>query len=173
MKSAFLAHFQRLETSRKDLFQQLIPYSAENLNCKRADGGWSAIQVIHHLIQAETGTLAYLQKKTKDISQVPHAGFLAKIRAFLLRAFLKLPIKFKAPPFTAQLPETASLQETAEKWERTRVALLQLCLSLPEEAFEKELFRHPFAGRMNLMQMLDFFEAHFDRHLGQIMKVLK
>ena len=173
MKSAFLTHFQRLETSRKDLFQQLIPYSAENLNRKRADGGWSAIQVIHHLIQAETGTLAYLQKKTKDISQVPQAGFLHSVRSFLLTLFLKSPIKFKAPPFTAELPETASLQESAEKWERTRAALLQLCLSLPEDAFEKELFRHPFAGRMNLMQMLDFFEAHFERHFGQIMRVLR
>lgn len=172
MKKDFLAHFQRLEISRKALFQKLMQHSDEDLNRKRADGGWSAIQVTHHLIQAETGTLAYLQKKTKDISGVEKSGFMHKARTLLLRLFLKLPIKFKAPKMVAEVPDYVSLRETASKWDIIRATLLQLCIDLPDEAFEKELFRHPLAGKMNLSQMLDFFDSHFERHLAQIDKVL-
>lgn len=173
MKKEFLAHFQQLEAQRKDLFQQLISYKETDLNRKRSDGGWSAIQVVHHLIQAELGSLAYLQKKTQDISRSKQAGFLNRVRAFVLNFFLKSSIKFKVPAVLGDVPESASLKETAEKWEGVRASLLQLCLSLPEEAFTRDLFRHPIAGRMNLMQMLDFFDSHFQRHLKQIEGVLK
>ncbi len=172
MKKEFLVHFQRLETSRKALFQKLMQHSDDELNRKRADGGWSAIQVMQHLIQAEMGTLAYLQKKTKDISGVEKSGFMHKVRTLLLKIFLKLPIKFKAPKMVAEVPDYASLKETATQWQLIRATLLQLCIDLPEEAFEKELFRHPLAGRMNILQMLDFFDSHFERHLAQIDKVL-
>jgi hypothetical protein len=39
---------------------------------------------------------------------------------------------------------------------------------LPEHIFDKELYKHPFAGRVTIRGMVDFFGGHLERHAKQI-----
>jgi hypothetical protein len=45
--------------------------------------------------------------------------------------------------------------------------------NLPAEYADKEVYRHPFAGRMSLAGMLSFFEAHFINHRRQLYRALR
>lgn len=174
-KSASLKQLDRLDQHLSELFALLDPLDHTALNYKPADGGWSAIQVLHHLILAEQGSLRYLQKKQAEQRQQKKAGLGAVWRTFLLRVSLKLPIKFKAPKMVGDdvLPDTADYGETKRQWQEERAALRAFLESLPEAHFRQEVYRHPRAGRMSIMHMLQFFDTHVQRHRGQVERVLR
>jgi hypothetical protein len=46
-------------------------------------------------------------------------------------------------------------------------------MGLPDHLYDKEIYKHPFAGRLSLMGMVDFFEHHFRRHREQMRRALK
>lgn len=88
---------------------------------------------------------------------------------------LKLPVKFKAPKMVGDdvLPDTADYGETKRRWQKERAALRAFLESLPEGQFRQEAYRHPRAGRMSIMGMIQFFDTHVQRHRGQVERVLR
>ena len=63
MEQGLQPRFDRLESTRRDVLARLEGHDRARLNRPRADGGWSALQVLHHVIAAEAGTLRYISKK--------------------------------------------------------------------------------------------------------------
>ena len=45
-------------------------------------------------------------------------------------------------------------------------------IHLADNVIVSEIWRHQIFGKMNISQMIDFFETHFDRHQKQIEKTL-
>lgn len=164
----------RLNRTRKALFDELARYEHEALNRVPAPGQWSAIQVIHHLLLAEEQSLGYLRKKLSQPSVIPRTSLLSRWRTFLLWFYLATPLKFKAPASVGDevLPESSSLLEVEERWQLLRQNMTTFLGSLPADLLLKEVYKHPFAGRLPLTSMLDFFYWHFVRHYQQIMRTL-
>ncbi|MEL6717876.1 MAG: DinB family protein, partial [Bacteroidota bacterium] len=96
-------------------------------------------------------------------------------RMFFVSSYLKSPMKRKAPEAIAgeNLPEYTTFWDVAKKWKSEREELRKSLAEIPEEIFTKELYKHPFAGRMTLEDMLAFFQAHYNRHKKQIYRTLK
>ncbi|MCB0550237.1 MAG: DinB family protein [Phaeodactylibacter sp.] len=165
---------KKIDQRLQGLLDELSAYDNEALNRKPADGGWSALQVMHHLLLAEEGSVKYVKKKLSFNPELSAAGFSSSWRAFLLNFYFILPFKFKAPPGVGDdaLPARSDFQEVSERWRSSRKALREYLESLPEELFQKSIYRHPFAGRMSLEGMVQFFEGHFERHRKQIGRVL-
>lgn len=161
--------FDRLEASRKRI-QRLAQAAPEAiLNRRTPSGGWSALQIIHHLNLAEAASCDYLEKKLQDPSRSKRAGVRAWARFFLLYSSLLSPIKFKAPAITAEkLPETSTLPEAIEAWSATRARMQRIIASVPPEFASRELFKHPVAGRMSVLHMLRFMNVHVRRHTTQL-----
>ena len=63
LRIALQQKYQHYDAQVSAFMDQLAAYSDEQLNTKPADGGWSPIQVLHHLLLVEEGTLAYVRKK--------------------------------------------------------------------------------------------------------------
>ena len=86
-----------------------------------------------------------------------------------------MPTKFKAPKGVdrSALPDESVFETTRKQWEAQRQELRHYLSHLPEERFDRELYKHPFAGKMTLRQMLKFFGMHIKRHQKQINRVLK
>ena len=57
-------------------------------------------------------------------------------------------------------------------WGAIRKETLALVKTIDDKDFNKELWRHPISGKMNLMQMVNFTHIHFDRHKKQIGRTL-
>ncbi len=174
-KAATLKQLDRLDQELSALFRELEPYEDSRLNYCPADGGWSVLQVLHHLILAETASLGYVQKKLSFNPALEKAGARAAWRLFVVDFYFRMPTKFKAPKGVdrAALPDESGFESTREQWETQRKALRQYLSHLPEDRFDRELYKHPFAGKMTLRQMLQFFGMHIKRHQKQIKRVLK
>jgi len=165
--------FQNAEKIRMELIQHMSKFSDEQLNKKPSASAWSAMQTAYHLITAESFSLSYLQKKIQAKEQVKPAGIAHAFRSALLKIFLLLPFKFKAPKIVEQVPDFKSFAEMKKDWADTRKGMQDLLETLTEEDTKRELFKHPMAGKMNIVQMIDFINDHLTRHSKQIDKCLR
>ncbi|MBK9337326.1 MAG: DinB family protein [Lewinellaceae bacterium] len=157
------------------LLNALASTSDAVLNQKPADGGWSAIQVLHHLIVSEELSLRYVQKKLGFEPTLEKAGLAEWLRARTLWFYLNIPIKFKAPPMVGRehLPDFATLADTKARWMDIRQKWAAYIGQMPSDMAEKAVYRHPLAGRLSWSGMLTFFRCHFERHLKQIRRTLR
>ena len=63
MKPSIISRNKQYSQRLQTLLQELAAFDDEKLNRKPADGGWSAIQTMHHLILSEEFSMRYIQKK--------------------------------------------------------------------------------------------------------------
>ena len=161
-----------LENGRMALMQELSKYDNAILNKKPEPNAWSVNQNIIHLMEAELGSLMYLRKKLSFGSNVPKSGFKSAFRFQMIKIFFALPIKIKAPPSLKQPAEVSNFNELKSTWASQRLDLQDFIDNLPTNVIYGEIWNHPVAGKMNIVQMIDFFNDHFNRHRLQIEKTL-
>lgn len=172
MNTEVKSAFQKIEANRLSLLDKMSKFSDEKLNKKPAPESWSAIQTAYHLLSAETSTLGYLEKKVQSKDSIPMSGFKSIYRSTLLKLFLFLPFKFKAPKMVENVPDFKPFKELKQEWDAKRQALAVLLETLTDKDIKRELFKHPLAGKMNILQMLEFINDHLLRHVKQIDKCL-
>lgn len=166
-------HFERIERQRVALLAQLQGKDEARLGAQPRTQAWSARQVIEHLIAAERGSLRYLQHKLKQNEPLPAPDPSAAWRTGLLLISLWQPVlRFAAPPPVAQPANNRPLAELAADWAQLRQDLRELLEQLPPDWHTRPSYRHPRAGRISLVGMLRFFEAHVARHRLQVMRTL-
>jgi len=170
MKEKILQANARYAAKVESLLNELVPLGDERLNRKPADGGWSAIQTLHHLILVEENSMAYIHKKLSFNPQLEQAGLGSWWRCLLLRATLWTPIKFKAPKSAGieRIPESGTLQEVVARWKKIREDWTAFFENMPPELQDKAAYKHPRAGRLSWLHMLKFFSSHFERHRRQV-----
>lgn len=166
--------YQNLETELETLFSDLEKYSHEQLTKKPASGGWSATETMHHLRLSERMSAAYCKKKLSFHPKLKKAGMMTRVRSKFVDYYLRSPLKFKAPKYIDgdNLPNNTSLQDLKALWGEERKALGEFIDQLPEEYRDKEVYKHPFGGRLDIKGMLEFFESHFKHHKKQIYRAL-
>ena len=172
MNEPLQRRFNRLETARRDVLAGLEGHDRTRLNRPRADGGWSALQVLHHVIAAEAGTLRYTSKKMLGGTSLPRAGLLSRLRVLSLQVAMVSPLRFKAPAVTADVPEEIDPDELRARWDEVRTGWKKLLGEFPEEILDRLVFRHGFVGLMGLPDTLAFLQAHLDHHARQVDRAL-
>jgi hypothetical protein len=174
MKDKIKAFYAQYDAEVEKLMSELASYNDAQLNQKPADGGWSALQTMHHLILVEENSLAYVRKKMSFNPQFEKPGPRAWFRNVLLLVSMWSPIKFKAPKSAGAelIPSTSSLAETRDKWHTIRQEWKLFFENIPAELSEKAVYKHPRAGRISWLQMVRFFRAHFKRHRLQALRAV-
>lgn len=168
MKEFLVKKFKDLQHTKNTLLQELENYTEEDLN-KRANGNkWSIAQVLFHIYRSESLTLSYLQKKINSRGRLNKAGINAWVRSKMLKIFLFLPIKYKAPKTIGNPPEQIDWTRLLKDWENCRGELHEFILNLPDELMPMAIFKHPIVGMLTMSQTLDFLAEHFNHHLPQI-----
>ena len=167
-------YLQKLNQKLDQLFKELDQYAEAELNQSPKQGAWSVMDILHHLKLVEFHANAYVKKKLSFDPDLPKIDFQSKMRATLMNAFNRSPLKRKAPKAVAEnsFPKDVPFQDLKQQWLAQRKDLEQHLLSLPEDLYHKQVYKHPFAGRMSLSGMLSFFDSHFDRHHRQIRRTL-
>lgn len=175
MKNELLRRNEQYNQLVNKLFTELEPYGDEILNRLPATGGWSALQTMHHLILTEELSLAYVKKKLSFNPGLEPAGPGARWRGFLLWLYLSTPLKFKAPKNVGgdNLPNHSTFTDTRARWQNVRAEWTDFFTQMQENLVGMAVYKHPRAGRMGWLQMLAFFETHFDRHIKQIRRAVK
>ncbi|PHI21884.1 hypothetical protein CEQ90_00940 [Lewinellaceae bacterium SD302] len=169
------ANLQKLNDELDAWSKELKNYSHEQLNRKAADGGWSAMQCIEHMMLSESGIMSYIKKKLSFSPELPGKGLTDIWKRMLLVGYLRSPVKFKAPQGigTEYLPEESDLNAALTKWRAHREKMQADLLNIPSEYYNKRVFKHPLAGRVSIDTTMTFVLAHFRRHRRQAMRVLE
>lgn len=175
MNQKVAAQLQQIDTKLNQLLTDLKQYSDEKLNHQPTPESWSVLQVLQHMMLVENASQKYVQKKLSYNPKLSKANLGTVWRMFILKSYNWLPIKLKAPSYVNEnnFAEKATLADVAAQWQTQRQHLQDFLVALPEAIFDKEVYKHPLAGRLSLLGMLRFYEGHFDRHYKQIQKLLK
>ena len=173
MNTKLQTQINTLETARKKLLSTLKQYPDEILNKKPAQDKWSVVQVAKHLMESESVSLQYLQKKTLDTSRSKSAGVSGEWKMLVVHLSFIAPIKFKAPKMLDPDVSAMSLHEIEAQWDKIRKDTFELIGKLSDAELKKELWKHAIAGKMNIYQMLAFINIHVNRHVQQIERTLR
>ena len=166
-----LKKFEIIENQRQYIKDQLFNLGANKCLIRPDDDQWSINQVLDHLIMTEKLGYQYINKKRSTINTLQNASIISNIRRRGLSFILSLPFKYKAPKNVMPKFQAEGLEKLFVDWDQQRNLLKDLLVDLGED-INKELFRHPLAGRMNLIDMLEFYESHIAHHILQIKKYL-
>ncbi|MCF8278484.1 MAG: DinB family protein [Flavobacteriales bacterium] len=172
-RKELLQAYELMEKERQQLLESLGQYSEEVLTKKPSANEWSITEVIYHLKVAEDGALRYMRKKL-EVGGHQKATFAAGVKQRLLNLAVSLPVKYKAPR-VAQIPEgtNVSFAQALEEWNAVRDGLRNEYETVDEKLIDNELFKHPAAGKMSILQSVRFMRQHMIRHIGQVERTLK
>jgi len=168
----FARRLERLEASRARALSLLAPHDAAALNRSPAPGRWSALQVLHHVVESEAATLGYVRKKMQAGASLPPAGLGSRLRRAGVQLGLALPLRFRAPAVAAVVPDFIEPALLRARWDEVRAGWRELLAAFPADLEGRLVFRHPFAGRMGLSDTLAVLQAHLDHHVPQVERAL-
>jgi hypothetical protein len=173
MRPAFASRLERLEASRARALSLLAAHDAAVLNRPPAPGRWSALQVLHHVVESEAATLGYVRKKMQAGASLPPAGLASRLRRAAVELGLALPLRFPAPALAAVVPEIVDPDTLRARWDEVRAGWRELLGTFPTHLEGRLVFRHPRAGRMGLADALAVLQAHLDHHIPQVERALR
>ena len=173
MQAILQKQLENLEAQRIALLHLLNGISKEQFH-KAPVGKWSLAQVLSHLVTSEKLSVGYLNKKIQAINETGNTGMFEELKMLALIISQRLPLKFKAPKVVVENTSTyQTLPEIEEAWQKTREDLKALLSKFNDRQLKKKIYKHPVAGRLNIMQTLRFFQEHIIHHTPQIKNLLK
>lgn len=158
----------RLEQSRARVLGLVEATDERQRSVHPAEGKWSMLQVVEHLVLAEEGTLRVFEKGPPPQPKVKLRSLLA-LRAIegLFGLRIRLPIPSKSLTPTAP----GSLESLRSRWDGTRAGITRFLRELEAGDLLRPRFRHPVAGWLTVGQGLDFLERHIRHHERQIHRI--
>ena len=152
---------------------ELSKTSSEKLFLRPSKNKWSVNEILTHLVTSEQLTLRYIKKKSLGVDDLSNSGFGEKIRYAVLKVSQRLPLKYKAPEnVVLHTPGAMELAELNTVWSNARKDLEQFLESITDVNIKKLIYKHPVAGRFDILQCLKFMREHYRHHLPQIKRLL-
>lgn len=141
------------------------------------DDEWSPFEIGLHLFIAESLGLKYLKYKKRQEGEVPKMGVIQKVKYWLLMRAMKSKKKYQAfDAIDPRHPDYASRFEGVdnfiEAFFKMRTDFREFLNQQTESYLSGHIFKHPIAGRLTGIEMIRFFNAHFERHLNQIKSII-
>jgi len=165
--------FKKLELKKQEILLLLQTLSPAEYAQQPAPASWSIEQVVNHLYLSERNSLAYLKKKLSYPDTVPRYNPKSWGGILLIKLVFFTHYKIKAPESidTSKVESNLPFEELKIKWEMLREELISF-IEKNHAVFGNHLaFRHPFAGRMTMYQMLIFINDHIRHHQRQIRQI--
>ncbi|MEM9052714.1 MAG: DinB family protein [Bacteroidota bacterium] len=174
MQPKLKAKMDHMDHRLSKMIEVLDGLNEEQLHHKPG-GQWSPAQIFQHLLDSEVGTTNYLKKKLNAKPEdVPRGGISALVRYRVLARYIKnTKKKYRAPKVLADIPENPDYPLARARYQETRATLRSLLEPLTKNQVGRAYFKHPRAGRMNILHTLGFLELHLERHFKQIHERIK
>lgn len=172
MNNELRAAWQLIEDART-MYIALIESWPNDRLTHQPNGGWNALQVTEHLITSEYGTLEYVMKKTQAPAEsLEPSNETAAEASRKLNLALKSDLKWEAPNVLPSPSGKQSLDTLVAQWAELRKGWEHLLGSIDEGYIKRQVFKHPIAGRLDLLQTLAFIENHIHHHVHQIRRIV-
>lgn len=167
--------FQKMELKKEEILNLLLSLPSAQYNQHPDPNTWSIEQVARHLYLSERNSLAYLRKKLSYPDTVPHYHPKSWGGIVLIKLVFATGYKIKAPESIDmwKITNVMPYEELKSKWDELRRELISFIVNKEPEFGSHLAFRHPFAGRMTMHQMLIFINDHLAHHQKQMQKILR
>jgi hypothetical protein len=173
MNPGLKIRFDKLQDQKAVLVDKVQNLDNQQINSKANGDGWTLGQVYYHLFLVEEGTFRYMADKVKEIAAIDKAGFKSQWRSLLLKVFLAMPWKYKAPSRVSDsIPDEVDIKRVIEDWTQVRDKFHLLLSAQDDQYLSKKIFKHPRIGYINFYQTLEFIKAHHQHHFRQINNLL-
>ncbi|TXH27866.1 MAG: DinB family protein [Cyclobacteriaceae bacterium] len=173
MNTSLKELFDRLEGQRLALLKGIKHLGPDQLQM-HPPGKWSLSQVFAHLIASEQLSVQYLRKKIQAIDEQPNTGLIEELKMWALIISQRLPFKFKAPKVVVDhTPAFKDVAEIESAWNQTRKELKDVLGRFGANHLTRKIYKHPVAGKLNIVQATRFFSEHIIHHQPQIKRLLK
>jgi DinB superfamily len=179
-----LAYLQSTET-------RLLAQAREmDLNYRPPNGGWSAGQVLAHLIKTEKfmypmfvtalklmpsqAVLNVLDRANVAMSKLAGIGFISngeKLPQNLDNLNPEFKGRFVAPAFLRPAKKSHDLASLIISREKIRIRTLRVIESVPFERLTTLKFSHPILGRFTLLEFVMFLGKHEEWHTVQLKRI--
>lgn len=176
LKESFMNPTLQTKLDRLDRETEILFNSVGDLSEKQLHDttyGWSIIQVLAHLHDAEKASLLYMSKKMQAGDKMPAYALGNKLRMALSKMLLQTSLKWKAPKAVAHPKSESSMSEMKVMWEATREQTRTYLEHYPEQYLDKAVYKHPMAGRLDLASAIDSMMYHQRHHLHQVKRIKK
>lgn len=167
-----LREFNKLQIRYLTLRDLVAQLDAEKLNIAGDKGKWSCGQIMMHINMSFAYTISYLNKKIQTPEIIPQAGLKSKLRYLMIKWVLISPVKIKAPGILNNVPELTDMETISMGVNKNLADLQNFIDTYPETLKKKAIFKHPFAGRLNLLQTIKFLDDHLSHHDKQIRQII-
>jgi hypothetical protein len=167
--------FDLLEQKKKALFSKIASLSSQQYLASPSTGGWSVAQAANHVYLSEQLSLAYIRKKLSYPDTIPKYSPTSWAAVLLLKFALWSPYKAKAPKAINMWEQQAilSVDDLDHNWSALRKELITFIEHHQADFGRHLVYRHPYAGRLTMHQMLIFFNDHMAHHLKQIERIMR
>lgn len=173
-KTQIHRQFEKLELRRKALMNLIAPLSNEKYNQQPSSDSWSVAQAANHIFLSEQLSTAYIRKKLSYPDTLLPFQIKSWGGVYLIKLVLWTGYKRKAP-VNINMWEQQTILSQADlelQWSKLRADMISL-IEKHQEAFGSHMvYRHPFAGRMTMHQMLIFLNDHMAHHIKQINRIV-
>lgn len=149
----------------------LNQFTRSQLDYRVHDAKWSIAEIIYHVYLAEKLSCNFIinfsfERKNQVL------GIKARIRSLILNIVLNSKLKFKAPVKAIEnFPEVIDPQELINKWDRSSREFREYLENFDPYKLKNFIFKHPLAGKLNILQALDFINSHMTHHKIQIERI--
>lgn len=171
MNDQMLSLWNDLQSAQESFIAQMLVMNG-NVIAVAPSQGWSALQVLEHIIVAEKGTLGYMKKKSsggwdtlENTSEEHRAASLA------VNNRLRSDERYAAPSVLPEPLGIRSFEEFISEWKDLRHEMEIFVSQVDPVFYEKLVFKQPIAGMLNLKQALQFMTLHILHHIPQIQRL--
>lgn len=173
MNPKLRAIFDSVETQRKQILQEVSTLTADQFGAS-INGKWSIAQILTHLLTSERLSLNYMKKKSLGVDKLSDSGLFETLKSGALKLSQRLPfLKYKAPKYVVEnTPQPMSFNELSDHWNTLRNELKNFLEGIEDRNVRKKIYKHPVAGRLDVIQAVSFFREHIIHHLPQIKRIL-
>ena len=161
--------FESLEKKYGELLRHLDPLPPETLYFKAGADKWSIVEVIEHLVMAEEDMLAQLTGAASAASLDPQDRSAKNYHIVIKVMTQDIPVD--VPAESMEPHGRFSLEELLERWDAARKKA-RACIDAMDTGGAGDLvYRHPFAGPLDMAETLRFIDVHFDNHMRHLQKI--
>lgn len=159
----------RLNAGLDRMLSELRGMTEEQRRYKPDEPTWSATQVSHHVLLAQTGIVDQIEKMRGQKSR--RRSLFESLRHQAVRFVLWCGIRVKNPAPSAAPDPNVTLDELEPSWAAERARLSGLLESMGEAALADAGFKHPIAGPLNVAETVTFLATHVEHHLRQLDRI--
>jgi len=162
--------FDSLEKKYGKLLRKLNSLTDDVLYFKAQADKWPIVEVIEHLVMAEENMLVQLTDATSATTLDPRDRSAKNFHIVIKVMTRDIPVD--VPDESMEPHGQFSLEELLGRWDDTRQKTRAYIDGINSEKAGNLVYRHPFAGPLDMAETLRFIDAHFDSHMRHIDRII-